>query len=286
MEKFKVSVIIPVYNAKEYLRNSVESAQKLVEVGEIILIEDGSPDNALELCRKLEKEYSKVRCLCHSEGKNLGAGASRNLGISNSKFEFIAFLDADDWYLPNRFKSEKELFVNPDVDGVYGATGYYVEGSGFRDEFKTCFNDKVHYKDVLYYLVSYKGHFHTNAITIRKSIFEKTGKFDANLKLHQDTHFWYKLAHFGKLEAGQISKNVAVRREHAENRICNKNKSSRRKLHQAVFSDFKNYKNVDKRAMRIIINRFVHSKNSNKFYKLAFYCQLFFKNPSLIKMIT
>lgn len=285
MVKFKVSVIIPVYNAKEFLRNSVESAQKLVEVGEIILVEDGSPDNALELCGKLENEFSKVRCLCHPEGKNLGAGASRNLGILNAKFSFISFLDADDWYLPNRFKTEKELFANPEVDGVYGSTGYYVEGSGLKDDLKTTFNNKVHANDVLYNLVSYKGHFHTNAITIRKSLFEKTEKFNTDLRLHQDTHLWYKLAHFGNLESGQISKNIAVRREHSENRIHYKNKNSRKKLHQAVFSDFKNYKNVDKRAMRIIINRFVHSKNSNIYYKLAIYCKLFFQNPSLIKMI-
>ena len=53
----RVSVIIPVYNAESYLRKAIESAVYLVEVGEIILIEDRSPDNALVLAKQLEQEF-------------------------------------------------------------------------------------------------------------------------------------------------------------------------------------------------------------------------------------
>src|SRR5688572_18232560 len=110
MWEFKVSVIIPVYNAEKYLRNAVESAVNLEEVGEILLIEDNSPDNALQVCLQLEKEYDKVKVHRHPNGENRGAGESRNLGIKKSSFDYIAFLDADDWYLSNRFKRCKEIF--------------------------------------------------------------------------------------------------------------------------------------------------------------------------------
>ncbi len=50
MDKFIVSVIIPVYNAEKFLRNAIESAVQLEEVGEVILVEDASPDNALMIC--------------------------------------------------------------------------------------------------------------------------------------------------------------------------------------------------------------------------------------------
>ena len=61
----KISVITTVYNAETYLRQAVESAIDLEEVGEVILVEDKSPDNALALCRELEKEYEKVRVFQH-----------------------------------------------------------------------------------------------------------------------------------------------------------------------------------------------------------------------------
>ena len=121
---FKVSVIIPVYNAEAYLRKAVESAVNLVEVGEIILIEDRSPDNALVLAKKLEQEFDKVKLFQHPDKKNHGAGASRNLGIEKAACEYIAFLDADDYYLPNRFVKDKLVFETHDnCDGVYSAVG-------------------------------------------------------------------------------------------------------------------------------------------------------------------
>ena len=84
MPSFKISVIIPVYNAESYLRKAVQSAVNLVEVGEIILIEDQSPDNALALAVSLEQEFDKVKLFQHPDKKNHGAGAYRNLGIQKA----------------------------------------------------------------------------------------------------------------------------------------------------------------------------------------------------------
>ena len=68
----------------------------------------------------------KVKLFTHPGNTNKGAGASRNLGIENATMDFIAFLDADDYYLPDRFEAEKEIFLKePLTDGVYGAIGFH-----------------------------------------------------------------------------------------------------------------------------------------------------------------
>ena len=120
----EISVIIPVYNAEQYVHDAVQSALKQPETSEVLLVEDCSPDNSLKICRELEKKYKKVKLLRHPGGKNLGAGASRNLGIKKAGFDFIAFLDADDYYLDERFCKAGELFKSfPDIDGVYESVG-------------------------------------------------------------------------------------------------------------------------------------------------------------------
>lgn len=107
--QFNISVIIPFYNAAKYVRESVKSALVFDEVGEIILIEDNSPDNAIEVCLELEKKYEKVKLFCHPNFENRVAAASRNFGIVKSKFEYIAFFDADDYFLPNRFQAASKI---------------------------------------------------------------------------------------------------------------------------------------------------------------------------------
>ncbi|WKK67348.1 glycosyltransferase family 2 protein [Lutimonas zeaxanthinifaciens] len=112
MRKIKISVIIPVFNAEMFLKRAVSSALDQKEVKEVLLIEDNSNDDSLKLCESLEQEFEQVHLYRHQGGINKGAGASRNLGINKSRGEFIAFLDADDFYKPDRFKKDAELFNN------------------------------------------------------------------------------------------------------------------------------------------------------------------------------
>ena len=124
----KISVVIPVYNAETYVLKAAESAIQQAEVSEVLLIEDGSYDNSLQICVYLENKYAEIRVLRHPDG----AGASRNLGIKNAKFEYIAFLDADDFYLPKRFTVPIMLFkMNPNIDGVYEAVGVHFYNNLF-----------------------------------------------------------------------------------------------------------------------------------------------------------
>ena len=208
----------------------------LVEVGEIILIEDQSPDNALVLAKKLEQEFEKVKLFLHPDKKNHGAGASRNLGIQKAICEYIAFLDADDYYLPNRFVKDKLVFETHDnCDGVYSAVGTHFYSQESKKEF---FEKGFGYQEILtvtgevapqaLFAVLFnrhqniKGEFHTNGITLKKSVFEKVGYFNTALKLRQDIHLWRRLAGFCDLYPGEIVTPTAMRGIHASNRMTNK----------------------------------------------------------------
>ena len=226
----KISVIIPVYNAEKFVTNAVESALQFDEVLEVILVEDQSPDKALEVCKTLAQKHEKVKLFQHPDRGNHGAGASRNLGIKAASGEYIAFLDADDFYLPNRFYAEKEFFKNPDVDGVYGAIGVHYWSEKAKEQYFNIYQDKLTtvYKnhparDVFPGLIGMRGSFglfSIDALTIRKSALKKMDALmKTDLKLHQDTDFLMRLAFYTKLYPGILDQPVAVRGVHESNRI-------------------------------------------------------------------
>lgn len=226
----KISVIIPVYNAERYVSNAVESALQFPEVHEIILVEDKSPDNALEICKQLAKKHGRIKLFRHPNVENHGAGASRNLGIQKSTGDFIAFLDADDFYLPNRFDAEKQLFGNPEVDGIYGALGthYYTQQAQeqnfpiYGDRLVTVYKNHSP-QEVFRGLLGMNGSFgliHLDALTVRKSALDKLNPLmKTHLRLHQDTEFLFRLSYYCNLYPGILDEPIAVRGIHEENRI-------------------------------------------------------------------
>ncbi|MCT2560403.1 glycosyltransferase family 2 protein [Chryseobacterium herbae] len=227
----KISVIIPVYNAGKYVSQAVESALQFREVSEILLIEDDSPDHSLKVCRVLAEKYERVKLYQHDDKKNHGAGASRNLGIRMASGDGIAFLDADDYFLPNRFDAEKELFKNPMVDGVYGALGVEYYSERVKEKYYGVFEDKLttvykkHSPENVFlgqlYLLGSFGLFSIDTLTVRReALMKKTDVlFKHHLHLHEDTEFLIRLSYYLKLYAGSIDEAVAVRGVHENNRI-------------------------------------------------------------------
>lgn len=93
--EIKVSVVMPVYNAEKYLRRSIESIlnQTLKEI-ELILVNDGSKDKSIDICREYENRDSRIKVI---DKKNEGACIARNTGISIAKGEYLQLVDADDY---------------------------------------------------------------------------------------------------------------------------------------------------------------------------------------------
>lgn len=229
----RISVIIPVYNAEKYVSKAVESALQLNEVYEVILVEDQSPDNALQVCRELAQKYDRVKLFQHPDKGNHGAGASRNLGLEKATGDFIAFLDADDYFLSNRFDAEKELFKDSEIDGVFNAIGTeYLTEKG-KEEFQSNINESelltVNYpaegNEVFRGLLgltpkAFGSFFTLDALTVRRHTIEsKKLRFNEALRLHQDSDFIIKLAYHCHLKSGIIDHPVAMRGMHDDNRI-------------------------------------------------------------------
>jgi glycosyltransferase involved in cell wall biosynthesis len=250
--EFEVSVIIPVYNAEKFIERAVESAVILKDVKEIILVFDGSRDNSLNICKELELQFEKVKLVWHPNFENKGAGASRNLGIKRANCKFISFLDADDYYLPTRFDNSKIIFEkNPKVDAVYEAVGTVLLDESSRNSFSKLkkispesVEDHISFvykplegKAFFSSLVKEKNGFpHTNGITIKRELIEKVGYFNENLKLHQDSEYWIRLAYEGYFFPGGNKEDiVALRGVHSENRISKRNHSSMYLYYKAIF---------------------------------------------------
>lgn len=98
----KVSVIVPVYNVKDYLERCVDSiiAQTIKEI-EIILIDDGSIDGSSDLCEMLAKKDTRISVI---HQKNQGLGPARNTGLDVARGEYISFIDSDDWIEENTYE--------------------------------------------------------------------------------------------------------------------------------------------------------------------------------------
>ena len=149
----------------------------------VILVEDGSTDGSLDLCRRLADD-DRVRLLRHGGGANRGAGASRNVGIRHALGRYVAFLDADDYYLPGRFAAHLPLLeADAGLDGVYGAVRNVFEDAHARmpggDSDLTAVRGRVDPDELLAALaLGGRGAFHTAGITVRRDLIERTGLFD------------------------------------------------------------------------------------------------------------
>ena len=224
----KASVIIPVYNAAAFVAEAVESALAQPETGQIILVEDGSKDDSLAVCQELADRHEHVELLRHPDGTNRGAAASRNLGIQAAGCEYVAFLDADDYYLPGRFRAAREAFdSDPTVDGVYDAIGTLYDHEQVATWYRSnrypgliTLTETVDPSRLFEVLIAGdKGFFCTDGIVVRSRLLDRTGVFDTSLRMCEDTAMWIKMSLVGQLVPGSITEPVGMRRLHANNTI-------------------------------------------------------------------
>ncbi len=223
----RVSVVIPVYNAAEFVQKAVESALEQEQTVQVVLVEDGSTDGSLAVCRQLESQYDSVILVRHSDGGNHGAGASRNLGIQRSDAPFVAFLDADDYFLQGRFSKAQEMLESNDgIDGIYEAIGVHCQDDASRRKWDekgdgelSTMHERIPPEKLCDVLIEYSlGSFTLDGLVVRKSSLWREDPFPEKLRLHQDTVMMIQLAHYVKLVPGRLTEPVAMRRVHSGNR--------------------------------------------------------------------
>jgi glycosyltransferase involved in cell wall biosynthesis len=112
-----VSIIIPAYNAENYIPTTLGSVlDQSYQNWEVIIIDDGSKDKTAFVCEK----FLSDKRIHYFFQKNQGVAAARNLGITKSKGEYVAFLDADDFWLPENLSEKLALFEKqPEADWVF-----------------------------------------------------------------------------------------------------------------------------------------------------------------------
>ena len=239
---YTISVIIPAYNVERFIEKAIESALEQTEVTEIIVINDGSTDATQQIVEQFQSKYPIVKLYHHANGVNKGRSASRNLGIQKATRGFIAFLDADDYFLPNRFTNDFKLFEeNQTCDGVYNAVGFHFYRPATELELKThqlyTIRQKIAPADLFKNLLYGKcGHFHINGLTVKKSVFDATGLFNEELIVAEDTEMFWKMAIKCRLETGIIDSAVAIRGIHEDNVFGNKElyEIFNIKMHEAI----------------------------------------------------
>lgn len=104
-----LTIVIPVYNVEEYIEKCILSCsnQNISKTDyEIILVNDGSPDNSIEICERLAKEIKNISIISQ---KNKGLSGARNTGLRHSKGEYVWFVDSDDWIEENCLKTITEV---------------------------------------------------------------------------------------------------------------------------------------------------------------------------------
>ena len=127
-----ISVIVPVYNSEKYLEKCILSIlnQKFTNI-EVILVNDGSTDNSLEICEKYKALDNRVKVI---NQENSGQNQARRNGILNSTFEYVGFVDSDDWIETNMYLEMMNKMMDYSCDCISSGIIHEYESDGNRKE--------------------------------------------------------------------------------------------------------------------------------------------------------
>ena len=182
----KVSVIIPAYNASKTIERAIKSVwQNNLNDIEVIVINDGSSDDTSKKVTSLLKAHPALRLV---NTDNLGVSAARNRGAAESRGELLAFLDADDEWLPGKIDFQLPKFNNPRVGLVYGDC--FVDRGGKRVLWSST-NTMLSGRPV--HELTKENFIPTLTVMLRKESFQKVGGFDKKIKYGEDYDLWWRI---------------------------------------------------------------------------------------------
>jgi teichuronic acid biosynthesis glycosyltransferase TuaG len=187
-----VSIIMPAYNAEKYISESIDSViAQTYSNWELIVIDDGSTDGTAEIVKKKQKEDGRIFYYYQENGRQ---GKARNKGLKESRSEFIAFLDADDLWSPNKLELQVECLNNHKADLIF-SDGYIIQND--RDDIQFSFQTITGYfqgdKAIELFLIQNRIPI-LSVLTTKQAIIE-AGCFEEDVRIQniEDYHLWLKM---------------------------------------------------------------------------------------------
>jgi len=189
MKDSLVSIIIPVFNTGKYIKEAVDSAlRQNYKNKEIIVVDDGSTDNTKSILSPYINE-NKIKYIYQ---ENKGLAGARNTGIKAAKGDFIAFLDSDDIFLPNKIERQVEFLENHhDCDICYCDIWHFYDGEPnklMKLDYKYYSGNEV-FKNLLK-----KNFINPLTVVMRRSVVNKYGVFNESFRRTEDWEYWIRLA--------------------------------------------------------------------------------------------
>lgn len=188
--KVRFSVIIPLYNKERFVARCIHSVLTQTRQDfEIVVVDDGSTDRGAEVVRAMKD--SRIRLIRKANG---GASSARNRGALEASFDLLAFLDADDEYLPRHLEVVEELAVRYPQAGAYGTACWFLKANGWVRYVanRRALNGR-HEGMVTNFFCG--GHIlWCCSGVVRKDVFYRLGGFDPQLKNGQDQDLWFRVA--------------------------------------------------------------------------------------------
>ena len=212
-----VSVIIPSFNASALLPDAIESVlRQSAGIPEIIVVDDGSTDATAEVVRQFRARIHYIR------QPNAGAAAARNSGISRATGQFIAFLDADDWWHPSKLEHQlRHLSSCSHCGAVYAhwcvcATPLDTQWQSAlktTQDPQSCGVATVH-SGWLYHELLLDSVIHTSSVLFRRSTVDRVGPFREDLLRGQDLEYWLRASR--QVQIHRLDAVLSAYREHGE----------------------------------------------------------------------
>ena len=186
-----ISVIIPLYNKEPFIEETIRSVlTQSYNSFELIIVNDGSTDNSLALVKSFKDDRIKLFSIDHS-----GVSRARNFGVEKSNGEWIAFLDADDWWAPDfLFELNKSIKENSGRSIFAAGTSRVRNGEvhRYQNEYLPADNDMG---DINFYQIisKYLSPLNSSNAILKKKLFIDMGSFNVRQKKHEDHDLWMRL---------------------------------------------------------------------------------------------
>ncbi len=201
----EISVIIPAYNAAQTILRAIESVRiQDMDSMEIIVIDDGSSDNTYEVTMSLVRQGEPFYVL--KMPKNSGVSATRNTGIRHAKGKFLAFLDADDIWLPGKLKQQIAAIKQDPRITLVSCNSKLISESGEHLKEGHINRPPVEGDEAWKTLLIYNFLPTPTVVTYRHLVTEMGG-FDETLAVGEDLDLWIRLAMLGKV---RVLKDILI----------------------------------------------------------------------------